>query len=404
MEATARVTGSGSGVAANRATRQPLVDQASSPPALIAVSDGLPAVQPVSAASVRPALLSREVDFWLLGGASIVVWLLAFSLQGFRSSSWAVDHHFGGIVPLTTSLVLIVNHPHFIASYRLAYGQGGRFVRRYWFQLILVPVVLLALFVVAYVGLRTRPGQGRLLMGALVSLMLFTVGWHYSKQAYGATMVQARYEGYRLSAWERRWFKLSLFSVWWVSFARNNIEARVHDFHGFQYRTLGLPSFTYLAASFVNIVCAVAVICILVRRYRSSRQLPSSTLLAPIVALHLWWLPVFYQYEFYMFLVPLFHSLQYLAFVHRIEHQKQATTPGRSAPFRKSIIFLAIVLVGFLAFELVPNTLDVTLGTHALWKAFFFYAAFSILINVHHYFIDNVLWRFENDMVKRYLV
>jgi hypothetical protein len=41
----------------------------------------------------RPhALTTRFVDFWLLGGASLLVWLVMFAVQGFRSA-WAIDQH-----------------------------------------------------------------------------------------------------------------------------------------------------------------------------------------------------------------------------------------------------------------------------------------------------------------------
>ena len=42
----------------------------------------------------RPrALTTRFADFWLLGGASLLVWLVMFAVQGFRSA-WAIDQHF----------------------------------------------------------------------------------------------------------------------------------------------------------------------------------------------------------------------------------------------------------------------------------------------------------------------
>src|SRR5688500_7112506 len=65
------------------------------------------------------ALTTRFLDFWLLGGASIVVWMVMIGLQGFRAS-WAVDQHFANLAVTTASLALIVNYPHFLMSYKLA--------------------------------------------------------------------------------------------------------------------------------------------------------------------------------------------------------------------------------------------------------------------------------------------
>ena len=46
--------------------------------------------------SVEPhprALTTRFADFWLLGGGSLLVWLVMFGTQGFRAA-WAIDQHF----------------------------------------------------------------------------------------------------------------------------------------------------------------------------------------------------------------------------------------------------------------------------------------------------------------------
>ena len=65
---------------------------------------------------------------------------------------------------------------------------------------------------------------------------------------------------------------------------------------------------------------------------------------------------------------------------------------------------LGIVLAGWLAFEFVPNEIDTALGTFKSWQMFFFFTAATLFINIHHYFIDNVVWRFNSPEVKRYLL
>jgi len=106
----------------------------------------------VDALTERPrALTTRFVDFWLLGGASLLVWLLMFATQGFRAA-WAIDQHFKNLTVTTASLSLLVNYPHFLISYKLAYRRGRSFVRSHAWQLIVVPIVLLATFVLAFVA------------------------------------------------------------------------------------------------------------------------------------------------------------------------------------------------------------------------------------------------------------
>src|SRR5689334_3448011 len=72
-----------------------------------------------------------------------------FATQGFRAA-WAIDQHFKNLTVTTASLSLLVNYPHFLISYKLAYGRGRAFVTSHWWQLIVVPGLLVATFTFAY--------------------------------------------------------------------------------------------------------------------------------------------------------------------------------------------------------------------------------------------------------------
>ena len=100
------------------------------------------------------ALTTRFLDFWLLGGASILVWLAMVVASGFRNS-WAVDQQFKNLTYTTASLSLLINYPHFLISYKLAYSRGRTFVVGHWWQLIAVPLLMVTLFTVAYVAFDT---------------------------------------------------------------------------------------------------------------------------------------------------------------------------------------------------------------------------------------------------------
>ncbi len=129
---------------------------------------------------------------------------------------------------------------------------------------------------------------------------------------------------------------------------------------------------------------------------------PSLNVLAPFVALYIWWLPQTRQFDFYFLLVPLFHSLQYLAFVYKIEETRLRGVPQRQ--LRATGIIAGVVIAGWFAFEFGPNAVDSRLGTFDAWGMFFFFTAATLFINIHHYFIDNVLWRFRDPHVRSYLL
>lgn len=165
----------------------------------------------------RHLLGSRLLDFWMLGGFSSLLWLPLYLLL--KQSATLVS--LGLALPaVALALAYAVNHPHFMASYKLAYTQGHRFILQNWDQLLAVPLAMLGLLAIAYLnweapiggnavartvnallaslGLATRignyPNLGSEILSYFVHFMYFTVGWHYSKQTFGCMMVYARFD------------------------------------------------------------------------------------------------------------------------------------------------------------------------------------------------------------------
>lgn len=374
-------------------------------------------------------LTSNALDFWLLGGASIVLWALMFLLDGQGRQSWAVDRQFQNLVALSGSLALVGNYPHFMASYKIAYSQGPSFIGTNWVQLIAVPLSLLAAIAASYllfnthadggslaglnagltsIGLTTsiglNPSMGKELMGLMIQFMFFTVGWHYAKQTYGCMRVMAHFNGYTMSASQWRLIKISLFSVWFCSFAWANTGNTTADLHGIQYASIGLPNWVNALALTLFVYCAVASVLTFRGIHQETGRLPSATMLVAPVAFVLWWLPPLVQMDFYLWIVPFFHSIQYLAFVYRLEQGQIADKHPQSESLVGGLVALALILAGFTAFELVPNALDTVLGTQDSLGVWFFFAATVLFINVHHYFIDNVIWRFQNPRIRKHLL
>ena len=125
-------------------------------------------------------------------------------------------------------------------------------------------------------------------------------------------------------------------------------------------------------------------------------------MVVPFVALYAWWLPITRQYEFFFLLTPLFHSLQYMAFVYKMEDTRIRGL--RHPEIRGTLLIIGTIVAGWMVFELLPNQLDTALGTFDSWQMFFFFTGAMLFINIHHYFIDNVLWRFRDPAVQTYLL
>ncbi len=387
------------------------------------------AVQAPRPASVtRRALTSRALDFWLLGGASIAVWLAMMVSEAFRSRP-AVDQGLGRAAVLALSLSLVVNYPHFLFSYKLAYTRGRAFVMAHWWQLVAVPLGLAGLLILAYAfyqvpvanlpwatattealspfGLNAQvvagPRVGDLLLGMAFNLMILTIGWHYTKQVFGCMMVYAHFDEYPLTPAQRRVTRWALLAMWALVFVDNNRSGTWRAHLTFSYSSFDLPD---IAAPVAGVVVAaglgLAAYRVVYANYAATGRLPSVNFLVPMAALYIWWLPFTRQEEFYFFMAPLFHAVQYLPFVYRVEDSRRRA--ARAGQVALVAVVAAVVAAGWLAFELLPGAADAWLDTSAALGLSFFVIAAMLFINIHHYFIDNVIWRFTDPAVREHLL
>lgn len=338
----------------------------------------------------RPYLVSRELDFWLVGGASILVWALLGVASHFREW-YGIRNQVGNLTVTMASLSLLVNYPHFLASYRLTYTRGRPFILRHWFQTLLVPLLLVAALTYAFCVTLQPAGKGQAAawLGQLTNLMFFTVGWHYSKQAFGCIMAYAHYLDYPFTVAQREAVRWGLFSIWWYQFADPAAPWR-SSYWELSYPTWRLPLWLgWLSLLLFVSLQSWVLVTVIVRNLRQGHA-PPVHVWTPYVALLLWFAPCFRQSEFFFYLVPFFHSLQYLAFVYRVES-------NRPAPTRVSGLVLGLIGAGWLCFEFLPGNLDMCLASKE-WLGFSFcLLAAHLFLNLHHYFLDNVLWRLRQD-------
>ena len=396
------------------------------------------------------------LDFLLLGGGSFLV-------LGALAAFWPRDD--AARVALAGAMLLLahfVNHPHFAHSYQIfyrgfarkAFGPDSPLAARYRFAGLLVPAVLVAFFA-------TTLAEGSVaLLGLAANVMFFMVGWHYAKQGYGILMLDAARKGLRFAPRARRrllWNTHLAWITWWL-FANDMLKAR--ELWGITYYFFDLPDPLLFAMAALVAVSTLAVTRDLLALWRAERALPVNGLLAYVAAVYVWLLvgrldPVL------LLVVPFFHSLQYLAVVWRYQlnveeadrlptnapaghgkspegqddftpmgseaplprevlevTEKSSSPPGRgvgvreipwtawlkSAPVGLARFILAGGVLGFAGFWLAPVTIDALSGyDQAVFGATLFLFIGWTFINIHHYFIDNVIWRRENVDTRRHL-
>ncbi|MDG1287349.1 MAG: hypothetical protein P8P30_07250 [Rickettsiales bacterium] len=348
-------------------------------------------------------LVSPTVDFLTLGGGALLFTLI-FSFIPY-SEALGVQLAMG-----TSIATYFINHPNFAHSYQIFYDQFRHKLTRedyplslrlrYWWAGVLFPIVAIVFYGICLIGEHYR------VIGWAANAMFFTVGWHYVKQGYGVLMVLSVKEKFFFNEKEKKAFLLNSYVVWAVSYLIfNNIMGEV-DFLGIKYYTFQTPNIIMTVLS--GLVAFTTAYCVgmLVKRYRATGEKPSLIgLIAYISAVYIWlfmrWVdPVLF------FVVPAFHSLQYLPFVWRYKYNQYKQNESHRYGYRfRMFIFLSVgFLLGMLGFHLAPFWLAAMISyDETIFGTSLFIFMCWIFINIQHYFMDNAIWRKENQDVQQHL-
>ncbi len=341
-------------------------------------------------------------DVFMMGGLSIFV-CIGFWMFFDKSISLLT------ISQTAATLAFVVNHPHFLSSYMLLYGDFRNKIterKRYFFAGVIAPAILLAFLVTAMVR------GDRSLMGHIVTAMFFLVGWHYVKQVFGCIIVSSAQRKIYYKPFERRLLLANLIPVWFMSFLGTHVGNNSFDFYGIPHYSLQFPAWTLQFCFWAVAITAVSVVVMQTKKYIREGHKPSPPAVAAFVALYAWYLPVM-AHPAFGYLIPLFHSLQYLSFVWLLKRNQVSfdIRELKEAKWREAWIknfggfAIGALILGATFFEYLPKGLDAQRIIPAGELGYApFLAAFLLFINIHHYFIDNAIWRSDNDVVKKFLM
>jgi hypothetical protein len=348
---------------------------------------------------------SAVVEFLLVGGATPLLFAASWLLRrtvGLDSADLAVGFlFFYG--------AHFINDPHFSVTYLLFYEDArarafGREVppmqrARYVVAGLLVPVALVAW---AGTALAARSAYS---LGLLIQMMFLLVGWHYVKQGFGVMTVLAARRGVRFLPRERLAILAHCYAGWAYAWASPYDPGKEVEEKGVVYTTIahpvGLERFTQL----VLLATAVWLLVVLVDKWRRERRLPIVT---PLVAMicSVWVWSIYSSIDpLVVYAIPALHSLQYLYFVWLLKGNEAREREGppwfeRSARVRMGILAVAALGLGWVLFHGAPWALDDLLVPRR-WRftdlgATPYFAAIFTVVNIHHFFMDWVIWRREN--------
>lgn len=349
-------------------------------------------------------LFGPWADFFGLGGGSIIPLLIL---------AFLVPKSLRGEVALVSLVVAnFINHPHFGHSYQIFYkdfsaklsgeNYSTELQRRYLISGIIVPVALLGFFAATLFAEAPR------VMGQGVNLMAFLVGWHYVKQGYGMLIVDSVMKKRFFDDRAKKVLLWNAYANWAMTYVllNNAISERTPEYWGVEYVAFTFSDIITMVTAVVSILTTAATVVVLVQHRQAGKQLPVNGLVAYAVSIYLWRLLPLNTLG--GLLVPAFHSLQYLTVVWRYqlnaEHDTEAVVAGTTPRQRFRNFILKGSVLGALGFWILPFTLSVVMPyNRELFGGAMFLFVFWIGINVHHYFLDTVIWRRANPDTKRYL-
>jgi len=376
--------------------------------------DGVPASMARHPAGERRYLYGPVIDFLCLGGASILLLPVVLALPENDLSA-----AFGAAMLFAANFI---NHPHFAVSYQIfyggfrrkAFGAGEAALRaRYVFAGIVVPLTLALFFVATLIQ-----GDAKLL-GYGANAMAFLVGWHYVKQGYGMLMVDAALKRQFFSGADRKTLLVNAYAIWALAWLAINAMVSQRAMWGIQYYAVDVPRPVLAAGLLVALATTVMAVVVLMKKWRAEGgSLPWNGVVAYGVSLYLWLLLMHWN-VLWLFTVPALHSIQYLVVVSRYSANRfkdgaDANQPPRATLLRRifrrrhqlrlaGFLGLAVIL-GYAGFYGVPKLLPAIIPyDEAVFGATAYLFVFWVFINVHHYFLDNVMWRSQNPDMRRYL-
>lgn len=359
------------------------------------------------------SLFTPSIDFLCLGGGSLLLFvpMMFLDVETFE--------------PMVAATVLFIAHfvnsPHFAHSYQIFYRNfrqkafgntySAQLRARYIIAGIVAPAALIGFFFAAAVF-----GNGRIL-GFGLNIMLFLVGWHYVKQGYGMIIVDAVLKKSFFPDTDKRILIVNAYTCWLLGWSFFTTAVAERDMYGLAAYSFALPQFVLIAMAIAASVTSALALVVIYRRWASGDSFPFNGTVAYLVTIYLWIvLPSVVAPAAFVVLmalaVPAAHSVQYLAVVWRyqLNVEKDGQRPERkyslfNKPVARLIYFFIFgVVISFAGFWIIPTVLDLfATYDRAVFGSQMFLFMFAIFINVHHYFLDNVMWRRENPDVAKYL-
>jgi hypothetical protein len=243
-------------------------------------------------------------------------------------------------------------------------------------------------------------------IGYAANAMLFLVGWHYAKQGYGMLMLDSVLKKQFFTKKEKDLLRYNAHVCWFCFWLFANDMVSERSIWGLNYYSFSVPISILYAAILVALVSSSLVALLLFRLHLSAeRSLPIVGVMAYTVSIYVWLLGRFHPAM--LMVIPVFHSLQYITVVARYEINRSSVLTHSKRDQKVHLVLFSLLAIGLggCGFWLFPilNQQWVNPEYTTTFGSGIFLFIYWIFINIHHYFIDNVIWRRENKETSKYL-
>lgn len=343
----------------------------------------------------RIAMTTPWFDAACCGGLSILVCLTILTW------GWAapaqVDTYFNVDPDWFLLTNLLINWPHFMASYRLIYRDRVT-VMQHPIVAVAIPVAWLIAIVGTAITFIPSTGTTPLVIRVVTPFAHLLLAWHYTGQAWGMTACFAHLGGLRMNDRERRLIRsgmraLFLYHVL-IMCGPSVLDSFLTNEQAGQYLMQSLLGLTRVV-TFLTFLAGLWGF-----RQLSAREKKSIPIRCwlPWAAAFLWYV-MLDRHLGTLLLLQAFHAIQYLMFPLRVEwndftNQDDST---RKRSMHIVLYYALLVTLGLLAFE-GPEVLMVVLKSSLPLASLL-----SVGVNIHHYFIDSVIWKIRDPKVRHAL-
>jgi hypothetical protein len=331
----------------------------------------------------RLYFVNTLIDVGMVGGISILTFVLFRCLHEGATTP--------AVLAWSTQLMWFCNWPHFSAtSYRLYHIRDN--VMQYPVTALVIPWIILA----AMIGSLLAPV---IVAPYFVKLFIIWSSYHFSGQSLGISLIYARRCGFRVGRWERFAVSNFIFGTFLTATARGEADLRGNEFYGIHYPGLGLPPVVITGLEVWMYAMAALFLVLAARWSWQNGRLLAPVVMLPAVTQYVWFVLGPSSQAFYIF-VPFFHSLQYMLIAWSMQ-LKEKMDQRQIAPSPRYVVVESLrwgilnLAGGALLFFVFPHVVSSLSGR----DLFFTTGVVISAVQIHHFFVDGVIWKLKRKTV-----